>query len=75
MIHLDARSGEKDKILELINSSIDKPNYELECLFYDDINNIRNPKINHSNDSSPTNRKGSGSGPSVTSPQPSAKSK
>ena len=49
MIHLDARSGEKDKILELINSSIDKPNYELECLFYDDINNIRNPKINHSN--------------------------
>ena len=49
MIHLDARSGEKDKILELINSAIDKPNYELECLFYDDINNIRNPKINHSN--------------------------
>ena len=49
MIHLDARSGEKDKIVELINNSIDKQNYELECLFYDDINNIRNPKINHTN--------------------------
>jgi len=49
MIHLDSRSGEKDKILELINFSVDKTNNELECLFYDDINNIRNPKINHTN--------------------------
>ena len=31
MIHLNQKNGEKDKILELINSAIDKPNYELEC--------------------------------------------
>ena len=32
MIHLDSRNNEKEKIVELINSSIDKPDYELECL-------------------------------------------
>ena len=49
MIHLDSRNGEKDKILELINSSIDKPDYELECLFYETPTQIRNPNIKNSN--------------------------
>ena len=49
MIHLDSRNGEKDKILELINNSIDKPDYELECLFYENPTQIRNPNIRNSN--------------------------
>jgi len=49
MIHLDSRNGEKDKILELIHSSIDKPDYELECLFYENPTQIRNPNIKNSN--------------------------
>ena len=47
MIHLNQKNGEKDKILDLINSSISKSDYELECLFYDNIINNNNPKINH----------------------------
>jgi hypothetical protein len=49
MIHLDSRNGEKEKIVELINSSIDKPEYELECLFYEHPTQIRNPNIKNSN--------------------------
>ena len=49
MIHLDSRNGEKEKILELIHSSIDKPEYELECLFYENPTQIRNPNIKNSN--------------------------
>jgi len=49
MIHLDSRNGDKEKILELINSSIDKPDYELECLFYEKPTQIRNPNIKNSN--------------------------
>ena len=49
MIHLDSRNSEKEKILELINSSIDKPDYELECLFYENPTQIRNPNIKNSN--------------------------
>ena len=49
MIHLDSRNGEKEKILELINNSIDKPDYELECLFYETPTQIRNPNIKNSN--------------------------
>ena len=49
MIHLDSRHGEKEKILELINNSIDKPDYELECLFYVNPTQIRNPNIKNSN--------------------------
>jgi hypothetical protein len=49
MIHLDTRNGEKDKILTLINSTIDKPNFELECLFYvkPSAEQMRNPSIPH----------------------------
>ena len=49
MIHLNQKNGEKDKILELINSSISKSDYELECLFYDNVINNNNPKINNDN--------------------------
>ena len=49
MIHLDTQSGEKDKIISLINSSIDKHNYELECLFYLNPTQIKNPTIKHTN--------------------------
>ena len=38
MIHLDSRSGEKEKIIELITHSIDNPELELECL----VNNSSN---------------------------------
>ena len=49
MIHLNQKTGEKDKILELINSSISKSDYELECLFYDNVINNNSPKINNDN--------------------------
>jgi len=49
MIQLNQKNGEKDKILELINSSISKSDYELECLFYDNVINNNNPKINNDN--------------------------
>jgi hypothetical protein len=51
MIHLDSRTGEKEKIYELINNTIDKPNFELECLFYlnPSPEQIRNPSITHTN--------------------------
>ena len=49
MINLNQKNGEKDKILELINSSISKSDYELECLFYDNVINNNNPKINNDN--------------------------
>ena len=54
---------------------------EFETIDADQINDImagkkvRIPTPNLSNGSSTTNKKGSGSGPTVTSPQPSAKSK
>ena len=47
MIHLDSRNGEKEKLLQVINDTIDKPDYELECLFYDKPSQIRNPTITH----------------------------
>ena len=51
MMQLDSRTGEKEKILELINNTIDKSNYELECLFYlkPTPTQIKNPSINHTN--------------------------
>ena len=50
-MQLDSRTGEKEKILELINNTIDKPNYELECLFYLSPipEHIKNPSITHTN--------------------------
>ena len=47
MIHLDSRNGEKEKILELIDNTIDKPDHELECLFYEKPTDIKNPNITH----------------------------
>jgi hypothetical protein len=42
MIHLDSRAGEKEQIIELINTAIDNADLELECLF-----NNSNNKINY----------------------------
>ena len=49
MIHLDKKLGEKEKIIELITHSVDKSEYELECLFYDELQNSRNPSIKYTN--------------------------
>ena len=81
---LDEQYAVARKIIEKNKKKVEvmaKALLEFETIDADQINDImagkkiRIPKINHSNDSSPTNRKGSGSGPTVTSPQPSAKSK
>ena len=48
MIHLDARTGEKDKILDLLRHSIDNPELELECLI-NNSNNRSNPNITYDN--------------------------
>jgi cell division protease FtsH len=81
---LDEQYAVARKIIEKNKKKVEvmaKALLEFETIDADQINDImagkkiRIPKINHSNDSSPKNRKGSGSGPTVTSPQPSAKSK
>ena len=72
------------KILEKNKKKVEamaKALLEFETIDADQINDImagkkvRIPTPNLSNGSSTTNKKGSGSGPAVTSPQPSAKSK
>ena len=49
MIHLNTNTGEKEKIVSLITNTIDKPDYELECLLYENTKNFKNPSIKHAN--------------------------
>ena len=81
---LDEQYAVARKILEKNKKKVDamaKALLEFETIDADQINDImagkkvRIPTPNLSNGSSTTNKKGSGSGPAVTSPQPSAKSK
>lgn len=81
---LDEQYAVARKILEKNKKKVEamaKALLEFETIDADQINDImagkkvRIPTPNLSNGSSTTNKKGSGSGPAVTSPQPSAKSK
>lgn len=48
MFHLDNKTGEKDKILELINYAVDNSDLELECLI-NNSSNRNNFNITHNN--------------------------
>lgn len=81
---LDEQYAVARKIIEKNKKKIEamaKALLEFETIDADQINDImagkkiRAPKSNQNNDSSVPTRKGSGSGPNITSPQPSAKTK